>query len=255
MPSAMCVLVLVLLCSLIPLFCLLLSCSSINEILSSIMNTSKMMMHATMLLANMLQPLAVAALDLRSKNSVKEGAKEAELIYNLSECETCALSAQCLSGTCTNLFQCAGDDGNADGDGCTCISDNDCSSGFCSVSLTCKTKLEHGETCLEDDDCATANCGFDFTCQHLLDGGSGCTMNKQCASQECSWFLTCTACSYDAHQYWSDCVWGPSCPDDYTLNRNENGPCWFGTTRIVCDAVICPAPGTGDEDGTGVITE
>jgi len=213
-------------------------------------------MHAMMLLAKMSQPLVVAALDLRSKNTVKDGAEAAELIYNLSECDGCALDAQCLSGTCTNLFQCAGDDGNADGDGCTCVFDNDCSSGFCSVSrlFTCATKLEYGEACLENDDCVTANCGFDFTCQHLLDGGSLCTLDKQCASQDCSW-LTCTGCSYDAHQYWSDCTYFPSCPDGYTLDRNENGPCWLGTTRIVCDAVICPAPGTGEEDVTDVITE
>merc|ERR1719491_487976 len=76
---------------------------SINKILSSIMNTSKMMMHAIVLLANMSQPVAAAALNLRSKNSVKDGAKAAELINNLSERKdghSCIIDKQCASPDC-----------------------------------------------------------------------------------------------------------------------------------------------------------
>ena len=58
-----------------------------------------------------------------------------------------------------NLPTCIGGD-----DGCACVFDSDCNSGFCSVQLVCKQKLGPGERCLENDDCRSNDCSLAFFC-------------------------------------------------------------------------------------------
>ena len=85
-----------------------------------------------------------------------------------------------------------------------CAFDNDCSSGYCTLGLTCGEKIATGDTgCLENDDCLSGYCGIleslpPFECKASEGGqdlGSACITDAACASGSCgysSW--SCLRC-------------------------------------------------------------
>lgn len=66
----------------------------------------------------------------------------------------------------------------------TCLTDDDCISGFCSVSSgkVCKEKLADGETCIENDDCIGNYCSGDFKClSEKKANDESCKLDNDCA--------------------------------------------------------------------------
>jgi hypothetical protein len=55
-------------------------------------------------------------------------------------------------------------------------------------------------------------------------GGYTCyeRKNRNCGDFECS------------RSHWTSCNTDPTCPAGYSKDRDENGPCWWPTARIVC---------------------
>jgi len=68
---------------------------------------------------------------------------------------------------------------------------------------------------------------------HCIDDNN-CGEGESCESGKCVTSPTLDACDECHREEWVGCDVSPSCPAGYVKDRNENGPCWWPTVRIVC---------------------
>lgn len=111
-------------------------------------------------------------------------------ITHIAQLETCAEATFCNSANSVS-YECTSV-GTVRLMGCTCTSDSDCVSGFCSgghCSVDGLSLGEHGFPCTDDLDCQSSNC-TDSVCVGISEG-KRCTNTRQCA-----YGLGCTGPSF-----------------------------------------------------------
>mmetsp|Transcript_41709 Transcript_41709/g.126542 ORF Transcript_41709/g.126542 Transcript_41709/m.126542 type:complete len:1858 (-) Transcript_41709:76-5649(-) len=97
----------------------------------------------------------------------------------------CLTDEQCLSGRCANTLTCK----EKLADGNSCFEDEDCESDKCTTTFACGW-LEDEELCGFDDDCLSDHCNNVFHCGKMKNG-NGCLTDGDCKSGRCNILFTC----------------------------------------------------------------
>lgn len=179
------------------------------------------------------------------EDPLEEGFPVPSIPFLKAECEMCRVGLECSSLNCepfvegltfngVTLGQCAGSDGITNGDGCICVFDDDCDSGYCTFGLHCATKLNVGESgCVENDDCLDSYCSkasLPFECTALKGIGSLCAFDGECASGDCE-FFTCAGTDAPTTAPTSSPTATPLTPNgEFCTDSSqcESGNCGFG---------------------------